>query len=75
MKYAKIIHSKIGDLYLIANENSLISLDNILTEQFVLAIRSDQHQILEIACKQLIEYFQGSRSHFDIPLETYGTLF
>jgi methylated-DNA-[protein]-cysteine S-methyltransferase len=75
MRYARKIHSLIGDLYLIANESSLISLDNVLTEPFISAIKSDHHEILEITYKQLTEYFQGSRTHFDIPLETAGTLF
>jgi methylated-DNA-[protein]-cysteine S-methyltransferase len=33
------------------------------------------HPIIQKCCKQLQEYFEGSRKQFDLPLEQSGTLF
>jgi methylated-DNA-[protein]-cysteine S-methyltransferase len=75
MNYAQKIMSPIGELYLIANENALISLDNVANQQFSEAPLTNTHPILNATSLQLSEYFQGKRFQFDLPLEMPGTPF
>lgn len=75
MNYAKKISSPLGDLYLIANEEALISLDIAPTDLYEKAIESETHKILNFADLQLTEYFQGLRIDFDLPLAPAGTPF
>ncbi|MFA6236525.1 MAG: methylated-DNA--[protein]-cysteine S-methyltransferase [Bacteriovorax sp.] len=75
MNYSMKINSPIGHLYLIANDQALISLDNVSTDNFKQATKSDTHKILKLASKQLDEYFSGKRENFDLPIEPHGTPF
>lgn len=75
MNYAKKISSPIGDLYLIANKHALIALDNISSDLYKKSCQSTSHKILNLAHKQLGEYFEGRRLVFDLPLEPIGTPF
>lgn len=75
MHYSKKINSPIGHLYLIANETSLIALDNMASDLFKKAIKSESHKVLNLATKQLTEYFSGKRIDFDLPIEPLGTPF
>lgn len=75
MNYCKKISSPIGNLYLVANERALIALDNNLSDLYKKSMPAKDHKILNLAHEQLDEYFNGSRSDFDLPLEPQGTLF
>ncbi|MDO9183625.1 MAG: methylated-DNA--[protein]-cysteine S-methyltransferase [Bacteriovorax sp.] len=75
MNYTKKISSPIGTLFLIANDNALISLDIISTSLFEEAIKSENHSILNLTHQQLDEYFLKKRTSFDLPLAPSGTVF
>ncbi len=75
MNFSKKIKSPIGTLYLIANEHSLISLDNISTELFIKAKLTNDHPVLNLTKLQLDEYFLGQRFIFNLPIEPLGTPF
>lgn len=75
MYHSKTMNSPLGTLYLIANEEALISLDTISSNLYKQAIESKTDKILNLASIQLTEYFQGKRTHFDLPLEPEGTPF
>lgn len=75
MNYAKKISSPIGDLYLIANDQALIALDNVSNDLYKKATQSTTHKILNLTHKQLDEYFKGKRVEFDLPLDPTGTPF
>jgi methylated-DNA-[protein]-cysteine S-methyltransferase len=73
------LDSPTGMLRLIANDAALIAVlwdsDKKLPSHFAGAVRDDGHPILELAARQLREYFGGRRQTFDIPLEPHGTAF
>jgi methylated-DNA-[protein]-cysteine S-methyltransferase len=75
MNFAKKIKSPIGPLYLIANKNALICIDNISNILFKEATIIENNEILNIVETQLNEYFKGSRTSFNLPLEPSGTAF
>jgi len=78
--YYKIISSPVGKLKLIASDKGLSALlfatgrSNKAFEQRQLK-KDDAHPILMRTEKQLVEYFAGKRSTFDVPLEGKGTVF
>lgn len=70
--------SMIGPLLLEASDKGLrrVSLTNTLKkfpEQTKMSGRAEK--ILDAACRQLSEYFQGARTSFDLPLDLGGTDF
>jgi len=73
--YSKKISSLIGPLFLVANQRALIALENTSFKLFTSAQKSEDHKILNMAHKQLDEYFAGKRLNFTIPLEAKGTPF
>lgn len=75
MYYAKKINSPIGELYLIANNEALVAIDNIASELYKKAQKMKKHIILDLTEKQLNEYFCGARKEFDLPLAPVGTDF
>ena len=75
MNFSKKIMSPLGSLYLVANKNALISLDNQTSDLYKLAILSESHPVLNLSEIQLNEYFDQKRFEFDIPIELKGTPF
>lgn len=75
MNYSKKMSSPIGDLFLVATNEALIAVDNVATELFKKAEKTEKHKILDLAVKQLNEYFKGERKDFDLPLSPQGTEF
>ncbi|MEM6885499.1 MAG: methylated-DNA--[protein]-cysteine S-methyltransferase [Verrucomicrobiota bacterium] len=76
------IDSPVGDLTLIASAAGLHALlwnDDWLSKEFITAIsrlpRTPGHPVITRVADQLNEYFQGSRTAFDIPLCPDGTEF
>lgn len=73
------IPSPVGQLKLIANEKALVAVlwETDRPNRVLLGDMEqvDTHPILIEAYTQLRAYFQGKRSHFDLPLEFYGTDF
>lgn len=77
--FFKVIDSPIGKLKLVANENRLAA---ILweVEQYDCArlgpmAEDAERPILVNAARQLSEYFDGQRTHFDLELDFSGTDF
>jgi methylated-DNA-[protein]-cysteine S-methyltransferase len=71
------IHTKIGDLFLIASEHGLREV-NFKEKKIPYATgkKDPSYIMLQYAALQLKEYFDGKRKDFDIPLEiTRGTEF
>ncbi|RKG32007.1 methylated-DNA--[protein]-cysteine S-methyltransferase [Acinetobacter guerrae] len=71
--------SPVGQLKLVANEQALVAIlwDNENPKRVCLAELTEDlnHPILVKTKMQLIEYFSGQRSVFDIPLDFEGTDF
>lgn len=71
--FQKTIPTPIGRILLQANENGLTGLrflEDDSSSEF-----QDSHQVLELAATQLVEYFEGKRLQFDLPLAQAGTPF
>lgn len=73
--YSKMISSPIGELYLVATELALVSLDNHKNDLYNRATSSKNHSVLNRTHAQLNEYFNGKRFEFDLPLAPYGSPF
>jgi methylated-DNA-[protein]-cysteine S-methyltransferase len=73
----KTLHSPIGEITLVANDEALVALyvNDELMPKKDLAQKNESHKILELAETQLNEYFAGKRQVFDLPLSPEGTLF
>lgn len=73
MKYIKYMNTKIGTIAIIEEENNIIEIKiNKMVEEDVL---SKDTPLLRETEKQLIEYFEGSRKTFHVPLNPKGTKF
>ncbi len=84
--YHSIIHSPVGDLYAVADNNSLLLLEfgnsgeleiktNKIEKRYQSKVTIGTNSILTKTWEQLIEYFDGKRKIFDIPLSMEWTLF
>lgn len=73
MKFIKNINTKIGNIAMIEENNKIIEIainkkidDNITTKETPLLKETE---------KQIMEYFEGKRKKFDVPLNPKGTNF
>lgn len=80
--YFTKINSPVGLLTLIASDDSLHAvvwekhLEELQNKKtFNDMIQNDKHPIIVLTKKQLSEYFEQKRTHFDIPLAPTGTPF
>ena len=75
----KKIQTPVGQLTLVANDHALIAVlwENDDPNRVKLAELNQNldHSILKETEKQLIEYFAGQRTQFNLPLEFQGTTF
>lgn len=74
-KVQRKIHSKIGDLYLVASEKFLHGIfwkDQNITKEMK---GSASSKLLDRTEKQVTEYLSGKRTTFEIPLKLEGTEF
>ncbi len=67
--------TRLGSFYLVASERALTAVHTQDPGHPLAATGSRAADILEAARSQLLEYFAGARSHFDLPLEPVGTEF
>lgn len=75
MIHSCLIPSPIGELYLEANDQELIRV-SLPAQKRPSTIHGDaQSEILIKTRNQLTEYFDGQRTHFDLPLQKSGTDF
>ena len=77
--YYTIMQSPVGGITLIADDKSLCAIywPNQKPEhkKFPDLQKDDNNKILKSAQKQLIAYFKGKRTEFDLPLRPLGTIF
>src|SRR5688572_17635701 len=77
--YFTKMKSPVGELTLVANDKNLIAVsfpnDKTWGEKSPGLIQNKNHPILKKARTQLMEYFEGERLKFDLPLEFEGTSF
>ena len=77
--FHKLMSSPLGKLTLVANERSLIGIlwenDLIRRTQMEIGQLVKQTSILQAVEIQLLEYFDGKRHDFDLPIEFEGTPF
>jgi len=73
--YFNVKKLSIGNIYLYADESSLISLEFDLNSKFPDAIKSKDHKILNQAFTELEEYLKGERKNFEVKLNPAGTDF
>jgi methylated-DNA-[protein]-cysteine S-methyltransferase len=75
----KKIQTPVGQLTLVANDHALIAVlwenDDPNRVKLVELNQNLDHSILNETEKQLIEYFAGQRTKFNLPLEFQGTAF
>ncbi|MBD1557518.1 methylated-DNA--[protein]-cysteine S-methyltransferase [Vibrio sp. S9_S30] len=72
-----LLSSKLGDVTIQANDDGLLGIwfETHTTKPQELGREDRHHKVLAEACKQLTEYFEGSRKTFDVPLAAKGTDF
>lgn len=74
--YLQRVHSPIGRLELLSNGEAVTSLtieqDGMLPRD---DLEENPHSLLELADRQLAEYFAGTRRTFELPLAPHGTMF
>ena len=75
--------SPIGTLTIVANADGIVAIDwegetahqAVVGDGEIVDVAADEHPVLTVAVRQLGEYFDGSRTAFDIPLAPAGTPF
>jgi methylated-DNA-[protein]-cysteine S-methyltransferase len=70
----RTVDSPIGPLVLVASATGLRAVDFGFDPRRA-AIPEGDSPVLDVAARQLAEYFDGSRLDFDLPLEPVGTAF
>jgi methylated-DNA-[protein]-cysteine S-methyltransferase len=79
--YRTTMPSPVGELTLVADDTALRTI-SWNTDEYgrdidgdVVDVANDEHPMLALATHQLEEYFDGSRTEFDVPLAPEGTPF
>lgn len=77
--YFQYLNSPVGRLQLVANDHSLVGVlwESEIKNRVKLGemLEDATHPILLKTKRQLKEYFEGARRHFDVPLAFVGTEF
>jgi methylated-DNA-[protein]-cysteine S-methyltransferase len=77
--FSTVVESPVGDLTLIASDIGLRAIlwpdDDQRVPLDDLPMPKPNHPILELTAAQLVEYFEGTRTRFDLPLDLRGTDF
>ena len=72
MKYIKYINTIIGKIGIVEEEQKIIAIEINKNIEY---IEPKDTPLLKETEKQLIEYFEGTRTTFDVPLNPKGTKF
>ena len=75
MNFQKITSSPLGPLYLVSNDDALLSIESIPTPLFENSKKNNDHPILLQTEIELQEYFQGLRTNFDVHINPQGSSF
>ena len=73
MKYLKNTNTKIGNMAIIEQDNKMIEIQ--INQEIKEHILQKDTPLLKEAEKQLLEYLEGKRKAFDVPLNPKGTKF
>ena len=73
MKYVKYTNTKIGNMAIIEENNSIIEIQ--MNKKIEEQISQKDTPLLKETEKQLLEYLEGKRKAFDVPLNPKGTKF
>ncbi len=73
MKYVKYTNTKIGNMAIIEEDNKMIEIQ--INQEIKEHILQKDTPLLKEAEKQLLEYLEGKRKAFDVPLNPKGTKF
>lgn len=75
----KIVKTPVGSLTLVASDKGLAAIlwenDKPGRVRLDIGVEDKKHEVLAHAERQLLEYFDGKRSRFDLPLDFTGTPF
>lgn len=75
------MESPIGPLTIVAHADAIVAIDwgddhaGSAAVEHALDVAPDDHPVLALAAAQLTEYFDGTRTEFDLPLDPNGTPF
>lgn len=72
--YNSVIETPIGALLITANERHLLSVLSAEASEYTVT-QEDPKGIIEETKRQLIQYFNGEREEFDLPINPIGTEF
>lgn len=72
MIYKKVIETPIGKIYIAEEDDKIIEI-NLDSNKNNYEIKNTE--VLNLAEKQLLEYFEGKRKQFDLPFKLKGTPF
>ena len=79
MHVSKTMRSPVGELTLVASANGLAAIlwenDRPGRVKLNIVAQDDNHPLLQETERQLSQYFAGTRTHFDLPLDFVGTDF
>ena len=79
MHVSKTLRSPVGELTLVASANGLAAIlwenDRPGRVKLNIVAQDDNHPVLRETERQLNQYFAGTRTHFDLPLDFAGTDF
>lgn len=73
-KYVKSYDTKIGKIFICSDDNSLTNIF-FNGEKLPQNLKERETEVIKLAIKELIEYFDGKRKTFTVPLNPYGTDF
>lgn len=75
MKYIKNINTKIGNISILEEDNKIIAIEINKEKKQEDDLKEKDTPILKETEKQLIEYLEGNRKNFTVPLNPKGTKF
>lgn len=73
MKYIKQIHTKLGNIAIIEEDNKIIAIE--INKKIEEEMVQKETPLLKETEKQLLEYLEGRRKTFTVPLNPKGTKF
>ncbi|MDR0606188.1 MAG: methylated-DNA--[protein]-cysteine S-methyltransferase [Bacteroidales bacterium] len=72
MTYYYYYQTEVGKIYIVEEDNAIVNI------KYKIEISNGEEQqtaLIKETCRQLIEYFDGKRKKFDIPIKLKGTSF
>ena len=73
MKYIKQIHTKLGNIAIVEENNKIITIE--INKKIEEEMAQKETPLLKETEKQLLEYLEGRRKTFTVPLNPKGTKF